>query len=229
LKESILEGLQVYGDSFTFTKLKNRLLDSEDNTGPKLVGRISKLLDKDPFVYEGNNFSWKEIFNNQGKVNIFQLKGYVIDIQKVITEFILWDLYNYTERQGDKSFPIPVLLDEMQNLNHKDSSPTTRILKEGRKFGWSSWLATQSISSIKSNGDVSSLFNSAQQIHFSPPEDQINYVSKTLSSDNNKRKELEIELSLLGKGECIVNGYAVINGELRKVIETIEINSLENR
>ena len=64
----------------------------------------------------------------------------------------------------------------MQNLNHKESSPTTKILREGRKFGWSSWLATQSISSIKNNGgDISMLFNAAEQIHFAPPEDQITF------------------------------------------------------
>lgn len=84
LKEAIIEGLNIYGESFTFTKLKNRLIESEDNSSLKLVGRISKLLDKDPFLYDKNNFSWNQIFSNQGKVHIFQLKGYVADIQKLL-------------------------------------------------------------------------------------------------------------------------------------------------
>ncbi|WP_029378687.1 DUF87 domain-containing protein [Staphylococcus xylosus] len=230
LKESIKSGLDIYGESFTFTKLKQRLLDEESSNAISLVGRISKLLDKDPFVYNENNFSWEKIFNNQGNVNIMQLKGFVPDIQKIITEFLLWDLYNYSERKGEKNSPIPVLLDEMQNLNHKESSPTTKILKEGRKFGWSSWLATQSISSIKNNGgDISALFNAAQQIHFAPPEDQIPFISKNISTNNDERKRIEQELSSLNKGECIVNGYANINGELKKVIETIEVTPLEYR
>ncbi|WP_039067876.1 DUF87 domain-containing protein [Staphylococcus shinii] len=230
LKESIKSGLDIYGESFTFTKLKQRLLDEESSNAISLVGRISKLLDKDPFVYNGNNFSWEKIFNNQGNVNIMQLKGFVPDIQKIITEFLLWDLYNYSERKGEKNSPIPVLLDEMQNLNHKESSPTTKILKEGRKFGWSSWLATQSISSIKNNGgDISALFNAAQQIHFAPPEDQIPFISKNISTNNDERKRIEQELSSLNKGECIVNGYANTNGELKKVIETIEVTPLEYR
>lgn len=230
LKESIKSGLDIYGESFTFTKLKQRLLDEESSNAISLVGRISKLLDKDPFVYNENNFSWEKIFNNQGNVNIMQLKGFVPDIQKIITEFLLWDLYNYSERKGEKNSPIPVLLDEMQNLNHKESSPTTKILKEGRKFGWSSWLATQSISSIKNNGgDISALFNAAQQIHFAPPEDQIPFISKNISTNNDERKRIEQKLSSLNKGECIVNGYANINGELKKVIETIEVTPLEYR
>ena len=230
LKESIKNGLDIYGETFTFTKLKQRLLDEENSNAISLVGRISKLLDKDPFVYNDNNFSWEKIFNNQGNVNIMQLKGFVPDIQKIITEFLLWDLYNFSERNGDKNSPIPVLLDEMQNLNHKESSPTTKILKEGRKFGWSSWLATQSISSIKnSGGDISALFNAAQQIHFAPPEDQIPFISKNISTNNDERRRLEQELSSLNKGECIVNGYANINGELKKVIEVIEVTPLEYR
>ncbi|MEJ7392379.1 ATP-binding protein [Staphylococcus saprophyticus] len=230
LKESIKNGLDIYGESFTFTKLKHRLLDEDNSNATSLVGRISKLLDKDPFVYNDNVFSWKKVFNNQGNVNIMQLKGFVPDIQKIITEFLLWDLYNYSERQGDKNSPIPVLLDEMQNLNHKESSPTTKILKEGRKFGWSSWLATQSISSIKnSGGDISALFNAAQQIHFAPPEDQIPFISKNISTNNDERRRIEQELSSLNKGECIVNGYANLNGELKKVIETIEVTPLEYR
>lgn len=159
-----------------------------------------------------------------------QLKGFVPDIQKIITEFLLWDMYNYTEREGNKNSPVPVLLDEMQNLNHKESSPTTKILKEGRKFGWSSWLATQSISSIKnSNGDISALFNAAQQIHFAPPEDQIPFISKNIATNNEERRRVEQNLSNLNKGQCIVNGYSKINGELKKVVETIDVVPLEYR
>ena len=82
-------------------------------------------------------------FNNDGKVTIMQLKGFIPDIQKVLTEFLLWDLYNYTERHGNKNLPVPVLLDEMQNLNHKESSPTTKILR-GKKI-WMVIMVSHSI------------------------------------------------------------------------------------
>lgn len=228
LKESIKSGLDIYGENFTFTKLKQRLIDQETTNANTLVGRIDKLLDKDPFAYNNNEFTWKEIFNNEGKVTIMQLKGFVASIQKVITEFLLWDLYNFTEREGSKNVPIPVLLDEMQNLNHKESSPTTKILKEGRKFGWSSWLATQSISSIKNNGgDISALFNAAEQVHFAPPEDQIAFISK--NKNNDEKRKMEQDLSSLNKGECLVIGFSNINGELVKKTEIVEVTSLEDR
>ncbi|MBO3061352.1 helicase HerA domain-containing protein [Mammaliicoccus fleurettii] len=230
LKVSIKSGLDIYGENFTFTKLKQQLLDDDTSNTINLVGRMSKLLDKDPFVYSNNDFTWDKVFNSEGKVQIMQLKGFVPDIQKIITEFLLWDLYNFSERKGEKNSPIPVLLDEMQNLNHKESSPITKILKEGRKFGWSSWLATQSISSIKNNnGDISALFNAAQQIHFAPPEDQIPFISKNISTNSEERRRIEQELSSLNKGECIVNGYSYLNGQLKKIVETIEVTPLEYR
>lgn len=230
LKEEINRGLEIYGESLTFSIIKQRLLDEESNQAQTLHGRISNLLNKDPFSYKDETFTWDNIFNGKGNVNIFQLKGYSSDIQKIITEFLLWDLYNFTEREGNKDHPIPVLLDEMQNLNHKESSPTTKILKEGRKFGWSSWLATQSINSIKNaGGDTAALYNAAMQIHFAPPEDQVANVSKTIATDKVSRLRVENQLNSLSKGECVVNGYTQINGELQKVTEVVDITPLNER
>lgn len=230
LKEHIRSGLSTFDEKLTFGIIKQRLIDEDTAQSLNLQGRISNLLNKDPFAYGNNSFNWKDVFGNNGDVNIFQLKGYTPEIQKIITEFLLWDLYNFTEREGDKNSPIPVLLDEMQNLNHKESSPTTKILKEGRKFGWSSWLATQSINSIKnSGGDTAALYNAALQIHFAPPEDQITNVSRTIATDKNSRLRIENQLSSLSKGQCMVNGYAMVNDELKKVTEVLDITPLEER
>ena len=75
LKESIKSGLDIYGEDFTFTKLKQRLINEESTNTNTLLGRIDKLLDRDPFIYEDNSFTWKQVFNNDGKVTIMQLKG----------------------------------------------------------------------------------------------------------------------------------------------------------
>src|SRR5699024_1845516 len=144
-------------------------------------------------------------FSGTGQISIFQLKGYPNDIQQAITEFLLWDLYNYSTRSGNKNIALPVLLDEMQNLNHKNNSPTGKIMREGRKFGWSTWLATQSLSSLQSGGhDLSHLYNAGTQIHFAAPEVQIKIISNLLSNDKEERNKWESKLSSLQKGECIV-------------------------
>lgn len=89
LKEVILDCLKIYGDKLTFTIIKNRLLDDEEHT---LLGRLTALLDRDPFDYNVADSDWSDYFSGQGNLNIFQLKGYPSSIQKVITEFLLWDL-----------------------------------------------------------------------------------------------------------------------------------------
>src|SRR5699024_7520671 len=121
-------------------------------------------------------------------------------------------------------------LDEMQNLNHKSDSPTGKILREGRKFGWSTWLATQALSSIQTGGrDLSYIFNAGLQIHFAAPENQIKTISSNLSTDKDERQEFEHKLSNLQKGECIVRGYTSTNGELVRTTEVIKVSSLEER
>lgn len=227
LKQVITEVYERYGENTTFTKVKEALIESESNT---LLGRIDPLISRDPFTYENNEFNWGDIFNNKGEVHIFQLAGFQPQLQKVLTEFLLWDMYNYTTLNGSKNNPIPVLLDEAQNLNFKDSSPTTKIMKEGRKFGWSAWFATQSLSSIRDGGgDLGSLFNAAEQIHFQPTEDQVTKVANTLGSSNDK-KYFENELSNLQKGEAMISGPALnSNEELISAVEVVNISSFEER
>lgn len=227
LKQIITEVYEQHGEKTTFTKVKEALIETESTT---LLGRIDPLISRDPFTYENNSFNWGEIFNDKGEVHIFQLAGFQPQLQKVLTEFLLWDMYNYTTLNGSKDQPVPVLLDEAQNLNFKESSPTTKIMKEGRKFGWSAWFATQSLSSIRdTGGDLGSLFNAAEQIHFQPTEDQVTKVANTLGSSSDK-KYFENELSSLQKGEAVISG-PVLDGkdELISAVEVVNITSFEER
>lgn len=227
LKEVILECLAIYDENLTFTIIKNRLQEDEEHN---LLGRLTSLLDRDPFDYHSSDSDWSNYFSGNGNINIFQLKGYPNTIQQVITEFLLWDIYNYSTRNGNKNIAIPVLLDEMQNLNHKNNSPTGKIMREGRKFGWSTWLATQSLSSLQSGGhDLSHIYNAATQIHFAAPENQVRTISNLLSNDKDERQTWETRLSALQKGECIVSGYTNINNELIRTTEIVEITSLDER
>lgn len=227
LKEVILECLAIYNENLTFTIIKNRLQDDGEHT---LLGRLTSLLDRDPFDYNSSDSDWSNYFSGNGNINIFQLKGYPNTIQQVITEFLLWDIYNYSTRNGHKNIAIPVLLDEMQNLNHKNNSPTGKIMREGRKFGWSTWLATQSLSSLQSGGhDLSHIYNAATQIHFAAPENQVRTISSLLSNEKDVRQEWEAKLSTLQKGECVVSGYSNINNELVRTTEIVKITSLDDR
>lgn len=230
LAVAIKEGYQTFGEQLTFTKLRARLSD-DDTSHDKLIGRISSLLDRDPFSYN-SQFSWEKLLSNTGTVHIFQLKGFQPSIQKVLIEFMLWDLWSYSQRRGDnaKNRPIPIVLDEVQNLNFGSNAPTVKILQEGRKFGWSGIFATQQIDSIKGDGQKA-IYNSAESIHFLPPEVQVHNLARSLTSDDKQRAEVESLLKGLKKGEAIDVGPNLLeNGELSNVqFQPISITSFENR
>ena len=142
----------------------------------------------------------------KGKVTIFQLTNFVRDIQVIITEFLLWDMWHYTKKYGSKDKPFVVVLDEAQNLSHTLSSPSGMILTEGRKFGWSAWYATQSLK-VLSEDEIVRLMQSAFKLYFKPTDEEIVAMAKQLNpTDFN---EWRAPLTNLKKGQCIVVGSRI--------------------
>ena len=219
------EGMVVH-PQYTFSILREQLLKNKDDI--TLYGRLQPLLDQDPFTYGKAAFDWADYFGNQGQINIIQLSRFPASVKNTMIEFVLWDLFNYSQMHTDRHLVYPVFLDEVQNLNFSRETPTFKILTEGRKFGWSGIFATQSLSSIK--GEVDAIYNTAEQVHFLPPESQTRAIARTLSSDRNQQKQYEQELSQLQKGHCIVNGPALDSqSRLSKRADLIRVNSLEER
>lgn len=228
LSEAIIEGYNVNGESYTFSHLKNDLTYSEDASRRNLYGRISGLLNRDPFSYK-NDFNWDHVFGSDGSINVFQFAGFQNNIQVVMLEFLLWDIFQYA-KNGNENKPLPIVLDEIQNLNFNSSSPVVKILREGRKYGLSGLFATQSLTSIKGN-DSESIFNAAEQVHFLPPDNQIVPISKMISSNKSERVEIEDQLKRLHKGEAIVYGPILSNdGNLTMPLKHLtKVTSFESR
>lgn len=229
LSETILQGYRANGESYSFATLADELRYSEDRALQNVYGRISTLLSRDPFSYEAD-FDWGQIFGDEGIIHIFQLKGYQLNIQKVLIEFLLWDLYQYATRTGNEMKPLPVILDEVQNLDFSGSSPAVKILREGRKFGVSGIFATQSLDSIKGN-DAEAIYNAAEQLHFLPPDSQVSAIARSITSNSNDRKNVENSLKTLLKGEAVVYGpVQLAEGELSgPMINHVKISSFESR
>lgn len=229
LTENILEGYRLNGQSYTFSHLREDLVNSEDTGKQNLYGRISTLLKRDPFSYD-NNFSWKDVFNNTGEIHIFQLKGFQRQIQQVMIEFMMWDLFQYATKSGTEDTPLPIVLDEIQNLNFSANSPAVKILREGRKFGLSGIFATQSLDSMKGT-DSEAIYNAAQQVHFLPPDSQVKNLAKSMTSSAVDAREVESQLKTLHKGEAIINGPALNNyGQLSPPQRNVvKITSFEER
>ncbi|MEK4249485.1 DNA phosphorothioation-dependent restriction protein DptH [Paenibacillus sp. FSL W7-1287] len=198
-------GVEKYGDSFDLELLKELLEKDPSPSAKTALSQIKPLIDRAPFD-SNQTFNWNDLIEAKGKVLIIQLVGYPTDIQQILTEFLLWDIWNYSLQNGTKDVPFPIVLDEAQNLDHREGSPTTKMLTEGRKFGISGWFATQFLKSQLDQGEIARLQNASQKIYFAQPEQELSFVANSLSKDPQERKRMEQDLIQLRKGQCIYFG-----------------------
>ncbi|ETJ18434.1 hypothetical protein Q604_UNBC18632G0005 [human gut metagenome] len=223
-------GLEKYGEDMDMIHFKDELeLVKNSNSSAKTV--LSKMA---PFFYsitfnKNDNFDWNEVlYSNNAQLNIFQLTLIDREMQVIITELMLWDVWYFTKKHGSKEKPFVVVLDEAQNLSHKDNSPSKAILTEGRKFGWSAWFATQSLK-VLSDDEVVRLLQSSFKLYFKPTDDEITKMSKQL--DPRDASTWLTPLKNLKKGQCIVVGERIKqDGRFGSVKPTItNVLSFEER
>ena len=228
--EALIEGLERYGDNMSLPKLKEILEEDNSKYSKTALSQIRQLIDRNPFTHE-DPIEWKDVAESDGEVFIIQLTQYPREVQLLISEFILWDLWNYSIRFGNKNKPMPVLLDEAQNLDHTDGSPSARILTEGRKFGWSGWYATLFLKSQLEADELARLQNASEKIYFSPPETEFSNIVTGLSNEQSEKKRWESILSKLKKGQCIVQAPLLKeNKELsEQTAVVVDISPLSDR
>lgn len=228
--DRILVGLERYDSKMNLTYLKELLEEDGSNTALKTLSQLRPLIDRNPFK-EGETINWKEIMDRKGDVFVIQLTGFPRDVQLIITEFLLWDLWNFSVREGNKDNPLPVIMDEAQNLDHTEESPSARVLTEGRKFGWSAWYATQFLKSQLDSSEISRLQMASQKIYFAPPEQEVGYIAGSLANEYQDRRYWENVLNNLKKGQCIVQGPNLeANGTLSSpAAVVVNISPLEER
>lgn len=228
--EAVLKGLGRAQDEMDLNVMRDMLEEDTGSASKTALSQIRPFIDRQVFIND-QNFSWSDMIDNNGSVNIIQLTGYPNDVQRIITEFILWDLWNYLLRNGSKFKPVPLILDEAQNLDHREQSPSAKILTEGRKFGWSGWFATQFLKSQLDADELARMQNSAQKVYFAQTDQEVSFVANSLAAEPSKRKQWEERLNNLRKGQCIVQGPQLMDrGELTPPTETIvNITPLQNR
>ena len=226
---AVLEGIKNYGDNMTLRLLEEKLNEIGDNTAGTALSKIRPLVDYDPFEQD-SDFSWENIISKNGEMYVIQLSGFDREIQVILTDLILWDIWNYAVKNGSEETPIPLILDEAQNLSHGENTPSGKILAEGRKFGISGWYATQFMKGRLDSGEIGNLQQSAQKLYFSPPEESIVEVSKYIDISNEGSKMWAEKLSKLTKGYCVTAGYRAKENKFDKYEpRIIKITSLEDR
>ncbi|WP_244157150.1 DNA phosphorothioation-dependent restriction protein DptH [Halobacillus aidingensis] len=227
--QAVIKGMRQYDEEMSLPRLGEILEEDGSATAKTALSQMNLLIDKNPFDYD-EKFDWSFLGRDEGKVFIVQLTGYSPDVQNMITEFILWDLWYYKLQHGNKNKPFPIVLDEMQRLDMSGDAPTSKILTEGRKFGWSGWFATQFTKGFASD-HLSRLQNAAQKIYFNPTENEISSIAATFSQDTPSRKQWEEKLKNLKKGQCVVYGPVLgKDGELKGSMPVVvNISSMKER
>lgn len=208
--DAVRIGLSKFKDGMNMKHFQEEL-ENEKQANKSAQTVISKM---QPFFYsiefeEDSSFDWGEVlYPSESTATIFQLTAIDRDMQVIITELMLWDLWYYSTKKGSKEKPFVVVLDEAQNLSHKDRSPSCKILTEGRKFGWSAWYATQSLQ-VLDDDEITRLLQSAFKLYFKPTDAEIVKMAKQLNpADGSTWLNA---LKGLKKGQCIVVGERLKN------------------
>ena len=206
-------------------------LEEDGKSGETLANKIRPFVKAHPFRNDPNA-SWNSMKNISGHfVNVLQLVGLAPQIQHLVTEFVLWDLYSHAENEGNKYKPLPIVLDEIQNLDHSSNSPLDKMIREGRKFGLSLILATQDMEQFNQE-QRARLFMTGHKLFFKPPTSGIDNLARMLSSATSdiSKNEWSERLAKLEKGQCWSLGPVQMpNGSLREKAVLVNITSLENR
>ena len=224
-----LSGLRKHGESMSFRHLSTELEDIGSSYSKTALSKIRQFIDIDPFV-SGEAFDWSDIQNANGMVYIFQFMGYGRDVQVMLTELLLWDLWSFSVKSGSEAKPFIYVIDEAQNLSHSAKSPSGLILTEGRKYGLSGWYATQFMKPQLDDDEIQRLQQADQKLYFCPPGDGVMTVAKNIDITSQGTKEWAERLQKLNKGECVTCGSMVRGGKWNKYTpRVIKISSLNSR
>ena len=206
-------------------------LEEEGTRGESVANKIRTLVKMNCFDNTAATNLYEDEVREKHAVQIIQLTQIPKDLQRIITEFVLWDLWAYVQKHGHKNKPITIVLDEMQNLDHSADSPIDKLLREGRKFGISLVLATQTVSNF-TNEQKDRLFQASTKLFFKPATTEISSFADLLSKVHPElRKSDWIEqLNSLEKGQCFFAGYVDDGrGQFKEVVRKLDITALEER
>ncbi len=197
-----------------------------------LYNKLRPFILDQPFSSGSEGFDWDYLFLKQDPLcNIFQLAGMDMYSGRLITEFILWDLYGHLQSKGKKTDPKVIVLDEVQNLDHKDGSPLSKYLREGRKFGLSLILATQTMSDMKKD-ERDRMFQAEHKLFFKPADTELKAFADIAALATRQKVDDWIrKLSSLSKGECYSIGKTLSPDGERLVSRALKIHitALEER
>lgn len=175
------------------------LSEQEGESVAKLCSKLEYLADLQIFS-QRDDFDFKQFFG--GGVILIKMKHFPMQVKRLILELMLWEIWRLFQENKSKGREVTLVLDECQTLDFSDSSPITKILTEGRKFGINCWLATQFIKGNFNEAVINRLEQADTKLYFRPTDGDIKYIAPKLDSRN--RKEWTNVLQQLQIGEAIL-------------------------
>ena len=199
------QGVDQFGAGMDFAKLRQLLEEMGTPQSKSVLSKMAQFFDMDLFD-SSREFNWKEVTQGGGKVTVIQLTGLDRELQTVVTEIMMWDAWYSLTKFGNKETPFVVVLDEAQNLSFKEKSPAEKILREGRKYGWSAWFATQFLKGALDSGEISNLQQAAERLYFKPTGEEMSYIAEQIADSKAEVSDWLNVIKGLQKGQCIVQG-----------------------
>lgn len=199
------QGVDQYGKDMDFARLRQLLDDMNTPQSKSVLSKMAQFFDMDLFD-SSREFDWQDVTQGGGKVTVIQLTGLDRELQTVITEIMMWDAWYSLTKFGNKNTPFVVVLDEAQNLSFKEKSPAEKILREGRKYGWSAWFATQFLKGALDSGEISNLQQAAERLYFKPTGEEMSYIADQIAANKAETAEWLNIIKGIQKGQCIVQG-----------------------
>lgn len=120
-----------------------------------------------------------------GMIHVIQFPYWMGSDQRLhYSEMILAQVWNEQICPSTASKPVILVLDEAHRLHLGSRNMSTRILREGRKFGVSGWFITQWADDAKM---LSTLSQAALRIFFRPGAENVGALAKVLAHGNLKK------------------------------------------
>lgn len=238
LLDAVIKTMDTFNENASLELLLQVLesfVDDSQHDKQKVNTTISKLkpfvLEK-PFAAGGKGLDWSGIFSDAvNRCHVFQFAGIDPTSARLVIEFTLWDLNAYVRGTGNKSLPKVVVLDEAQNLDLGENAPVAKYMTEGRKFGLSLVLATQTMKNLQGE-KLSRLFQAGHKLFFRPADTELQQHAKLMvDAVEGSQQEWVKHLAGLTKGECYSVGPSLNSrtGKLETKAFKIRITALDER
>ena len=191
-----------------FLEFTRNYLDKDER---KRIGlAIERLRNFSRAVHCGEgNFEWK--LDTPGVTVIDFSRVPTEQEQCLLVELSLGDIWGQRLRKQDSNVPTVIVLDECQKFKFGPSSFTTKLLREGRKYRMSAWLASQWVSDKEA---LAALEQAALRAYFRPEPSNVHALAQRLAAgDRELTKTYESHLGRLKRGQFLYhdqNGRPII-------------------